>query len=252
MRIVTFLALVATSVSAQTLPPQFFDLQSESQNASLTMMCEGQKPYRTMTCQFLSITIDKSSAAEYRAALEKLRQNLSNDSDQKLLEQKDLRCKGLGKTETELSQHLAGMTPERAAYARAGITQMKNLCACHDRSCIVDALLREKDSERNECRVNGFTYSLKFQKVGARRWVSNNGPEGICAVVSVETLEHEEKYANVWTYTESSVVGNTEPEFCKTLASQWQKPETFSWRTGSGLSTQCTSVVLSGSRIGPK
>jgi hypothetical protein len=252
MKLAVVLAFLAAAAPAQTLPPQFFDLGSESQNASLTMMCDGERPYRTMTCQFLSVSVDVPSPTEHRAAFEKLRRDLSAESDQKLMQEKDQTCRDLSKREVELTQHLAGMTPERAAYGRAAIMDMMNLCACQNRTCITTAMLRQKESEKNECRINALSYTLKFKKVGGRRWVSNNGPEGICGVVSVQTLEHEEKYENVWTYTESSVVGNTEPELCKSLASQWQKPEIFSWKIGSALSPQCSTLVLTGSHIGPK
>ena len=65
-------------------------------------------------------------------------------------------------------------------------------------------MLEQQTHEQNECTIHNSVFPVDFVKVNERKWVSNNGPEGICGVVSVFTIEHEVNDPILWTYTSTT------------------------------------------------
>ena len=77
-------------------------------------------------------------------------------------------------------------------------------------------------------------------KVGDRKWVSNNGPEGTCGLVSVFTIEHEANYANLWTYTEQHTYTNSGDGLCKGLPNT--TTSTYSWKSEKAVRLKCEEI----------
>jgi hypothetical protein len=98
-------------------------------------------------------------------------------------------------------------------------------------------MLEQQTHEQNECTVYNTLFSADFVRVGDRKWVSNNGPEGICGVVSVFTIEHEATSTSLWTYTELYTYTNNSSGLCKGLPNS--ETSTYSWKSGSNVRLKC-------------
>jgi hypothetical protein len=91
--------------------------------------------------------------------------------------------------------------------------------------------LAEQAREQNLCTVHSTVFPVDFVKVSGRKWVSNNGPEGICGAVSVFTLEHEPDNGYMWNYTEQYIYTNKTGGLfgvCEKLKDEAAK--LYSWR----------------------
>jgi hypothetical protein len=101
-------------------------------------------------------------------------------------------------------------------------------------------MLEQQTHEQDECTIYLPVFPADFVKVSDRKWVSNNGPEGLCGVVSVFTIEHEKSSDVLWTYTEHFTYTN-KPEggMCALLK---DNSATHAWNMGSSLRLRCTEL----------
>jgi hypothetical protein len=75
------------------------------------------------------------------------------------------------------------------------------------------------------CLVTTNRYSRTFQNQTATRWVSTEGPEGVCGVLDVTTLQNE---GVRWTLEAHKVV--TKRDASPACRDVDEKPEVLSWR----------------------
>lgn len=102
----------------------------------------------------------------------------------------------------------------------------KEICSClfpkeksfeDKKNCYI-----EKTKERimkvnkNKCSIYSYTFDVDFIKTDENKWVSNEGPLGLCRVINVYTIERNKDNV-LWTYTHSVVdVGSLQKE-CKKI-----------------------------------
>ena len=95
--------------------------------------------------------------------------------------------------------------------------------------------------ETKTCKVfsdyEGWT--AKFKKVAPNKWISNEGPSGLCNNVFLFTLEHEPKYPTLWTYTQVRTYSDQENKFCKGL--EVNKPLIYDWH-GKTIELNCKFI----------
>ena len=78
------------------------------------------------------------------------------------------------------------------------------------------------------CKIWVSRWRSTFTKQTESKWVSNAGPDGLCGVIMITTLEREPKH-DLWTYTTRKVVTSREAnDLCKIVDDQ---PSIHSWRT---------------------
>jgi hypothetical protein len=145
----------------------------------------------------------------------------------------------------DIANALKGFSPGRAASARNGFETMPQFCNCTTKQCIASATLERQAHEQNECTVHSAVFSSDFVRVSERKWASNNGPEGLCGVVSVFTIEHEPKSSVLWTYTEHYTYTNNTEGLCKGLPKG--ESSTYSWNSGSSVRLRCEEIKFDGS-----
>ena len=245
----TIMFCVTIAAAQSTLPPRFFDQVSETDNDSLTMKCEGTPPFTVMDCTFVGTSVTKPTPATFAKDQAATRARFQTRSEPDLKHQQGLICQDLARNEGMITS--LRLPPGRAAVERRHLAWLKQLCACQNKACIVDAMVQQNADDPTTCTVSASTFTAHFQKVGQRKWISNNGPEGICGVVSVLSLEREEKY-EAWTYTESTVTGNSDLPACQSFGASAAQPEVFSWKTGRAADMNCRTILFNGAIIGAK
>lgn len=230
--LITALALQAPSFAAGkealTAPPKFLALPAEKDPSFLTMECEGKAPFAKIHCRFTQVDVIKPTEEEWLKSRAELDKDLAKKTEEQLLQDFATTCKGLAQAEENLKQKMQASGPYKADFAKKSLADFKRLCSCKDKACIVKAMLAQQDQERRTCRVTSQTFEADFQKTGTRKWVSNNGPEGLCDLVTVMVIEHEPDATVLWTFTRTRASGNTDAAPCKRF--EINKPYVFSWR----------------------
>jgi hypothetical protein len=135
---------------------------------------------------------------------------------------------------------------EKEKVLNAQVAEIENMCKCQSAadpwSCLQANSIRKIKESLNTCRLSPFgreIFSLKFKRVGDK-WVSNSGPQGLCDVIKVITLEKEsEKYGwEILTFTQV-VVSSGKGSLCPTKSDLF-KPLVFSWKYGALAELTCS------------
>lgn len=211
-----------------TTPPKFLALPSEKDPSFLTMECEGKAPFVKIHCRFTEVDVTKPSEEEWLKSRAELEKDMAKRTENRLLQEFATSCKGLAQAEETLKQKIQTTGPYKADFAKKSLADFKELCACRDKACVVKAMLAQQDQEKRTCRVSSQTFEADFRKSGTRKWISNNGPEGLCDLVNVLVIEHEPDAAVLWTFTHTRAAGNTGAGPCKGF--EINKPFVFTWR----------------------
>ena len=246
MRRLLLLALMSTvqqpaarSAGLNT-PPTLLNLGSNASDGSVTVACNGEKPYSRLSCKVYRLWVRQQSVEEYQKSRAALQKDLATKSEADLLKMRQDRCSDLKSVSSELEKNVKNYSPGRAASARDGYDQMKAVCGCATKQCITSVMLVQQTHEQNECTIHSAVFQVDFVKVADNKWVSNNGPEGICGVVSVFTIEHEPTSTLLWTYTEQYTYTNNGTGLCKGLPNS--ETSTYSWKSGTNIRLKCEEL----------
>lgn len=223
-------------------PPQFMDLGSDGTDSAVTMECKGESPFLTVSCTFTYVSVSKPTEKDLADSRNNLIRDLTSKTESQVLKEKDAVCQGWAKQQIGLNERIPGFTAGRAANARHGIELMKQFCSCQSKECVVNATLEQQNEDRDKCTIRSNSFSAGFTKVTDRKWVSNNGPEGICAVVSLYTIEHEANYDSLWTYSAKFVHTNKEPPSCNRLP---ESSYVYSWKSPTAVRLHCEEFSFS-------
>jgi hypothetical protein len=246
MRILLLLALMgavqqpAGRSAGLDTPPMLLNLGSNVNDGTVTVACAGKEPYSQLTCKIYRLWVKQPSIEEYQKSRAALQKDLATRSEADLLKMRQNRCSDLKSVRGEFEKQFKDYSPGRAASARDGYEKMKAVCGCATKQCITSVMLEQQTHEQNECTVYDAVFSADFVKVAENKWVSNNGPEGICGVVSVFTIEHEPTSISLWTYTEHYTYTNTSDGLCKGLPNS--ETSTYSWKSGRNVRLKCEEL----------
>jgi hypothetical protein len=224
-------------------PPMILDLGSNSTDGSVTITCVGDTPYSKVSCRVYRLWINRPSIEEYQNSRNGLQKELTTKSEQDLMKMRQSQCSRLQSVSSDLAANVKRYSPGRAASAQDGYEQMKAICGCSTKQCITSTMLEQQTHEQNECTVRSVVFPADFVKVSGYKWVSNNGPEGLCGAVSVFTIEREAGSEVLWTYTEQYTYTNNTEGFCKGLASS--ETAIYSWKAGSVVRLRCENIKFS-------
>lgn len=218
-------------------PPMMLNLGSNGSDGSVTVACSGTEPYSKLSCKVYRLSINRTSPEEYQRSRAALQKDLATTSDVDLLKKMHGQCSDLPSVNSDLGKNLTNYSPGRAASVRDGYEQMKAICGCKTKQCITATMLEQQAHEQNQCTVYSTVFTADFVKVNDRKWVSNYGPEGICGVVSLITIEREGNEANLWTYIEQDTYTNGNADWICKLAHN--ETSTYSWKSGNTVRLKC-------------
>jgi hypothetical protein len=216
-------------------PPTILNLGSNVRDGSVTVACTGKEPYSKLSCKVYRLSITQTSPEEYRRHRAALQKELATNGNVDFRDDQAAWCNPLINRDPEKT--ITSYSPGRAAEVRDRYKQRTAICGCTTTQCSTSIRLEQQTHEENECTFANSVFSADFVRVGDRKWVSNNGPEGICGVVSVFTIEREANYDNLWTYTEQIIyTNNTADDVCKLAHDE---ASTYSWKSGNTVRLKC-------------
>jgi hypothetical protein len=102
----------------------------------------------------------------------------------------------------------------------------------------------EKDTKT--CSILTAQYSQVFQRLTGDSWVSNEGPDGLCGVVTISRLERVSAGSSgFWVYTVKRVVTNkasaSSPQICGSLD---ESEHFFDWKGGGDRFVGCDYIEM--------
>src|SRR5262249_44108380 len=104
--------------------------------------------------------------------------------------------------------------PKRKEFARQGLEAV----SAGDFAKITS--LMQKEQQRT-CGGWFDTYSLEFERIGKGKWLSNEGPQGLCRTVTIYELDAEPKQHLLWTFTRKNITtGNAANPLCQGVANE--------------------------------
>jgi hypothetical protein len=89
------------------------------------------------------------------------------------------------------------------------------------------------------------TYTLVFHKIGAGKWLSNEGPQGLCRTVTIYELDAETKYGLLWTFTRKNIAtGDSSNPLCQGAAAEDKNQPTivYDWKNSSDFELPCDFI----------
>jgi hypothetical protein len=92
--------------------------------------------------------------------------------------------------------------------------------------------MKQLDESRDTCKLSTHSFSVRFERVGPKKWISSPGAEGLCNVVTVQTLENNDEDWLLWTYTSTTVTADSD-EVCSKMVTL-NKPLVFTWKNAFG------------------
>jgi hypothetical protein len=259
--IFSVLSLTTTSYSetkknVDRSPPDFALLSNPEEKSAITVHCQMTKDENEADCDFAQMSVrqppedNPNTVDEQNKYLEEQIKNLSHEE---LAKEIDTICAAADNWVKESSRPMAN---ERKPYYQWRIESKKKICACRMqnkdivRQCLIDSMTYADKDEPKPCEFSTITFSARFKRVSDKKWIYNPGPTGICNLVTVITLEGESarlvttEDRNLWTYTQTRVSSDKEPQICAGFASQLNKPSVFTWKEISTIALNCKSVKL--------
>lgn len=152
-------------------------------------------------------------------------------------------CKNLDDGLKRIRAESVKAGPGQRAAMMKGAEFMKALCACTTRACYEEVAIKNAQGDRDKCTVTVQNFAVKFERAGPNKWISTHGPEGLCDIVTVQTLENEPKYSVLWTFTEVTPTADTTGPMCKGLV--LNTPDRFSYKFTSTFELGCESIDFS-------
>lgn len=229
------LAVASASFAKEPQPISFRSLTNpDGQKSALSGECTGTTASDEIVCTFTQVMVSHVvDPADLPVKLAEARRDWAKEKATELDQIKE------GCAELVSEQYRVELAklpePDKSRAERA-------IKLCEDPTeekmwSFIEQGIRE---EARTCRV--WTHSngpYTFRRIAANRWLSNEGPTGICNVVNVMVLEHEPEYPNLWTYTQTRTYADKEGELCSAI--ELNKPLVFDWRDHT-LSMQCDFI----------
>lgn len=219
------------------IAPSFYYLGTDGETSSLSMECKGAAPFNELHCSFNQMRIGKDSPDQVREsqlAIEKMSENdLTGEFDEV--------C---NQTREATKKIPLILSDEKKAFAEESVKEWGNVCDCRSaekkKPCILKAMTPIIEHAKDRCLVSYNSFDLTFKRAGARKWISNPGPVGLCNMLTVATIEHEPNSDSLWTFTQTRVTADTESKLCKDLI--FNKPFTYSWKASTEALLNCRTV----------
>jgi hypothetical protein len=225
-------------------PPSFLAIGNETGDAVLSMNCKGKSPYSVIECRFLRLDVDKPTDQKVMKSAQEIRDHLKSMSDAAVRKELDGICKDLTEATRRAQDAAAKAGPGQRTYVKKSLELMRSLCDCKTKPCMEQQLLRTvNEVERNTCTVTVQNFKVKFTRAGPHKWISTHGPEGICNIVTVQTLENEPDHSILWTFTQTTPTADTSGLLCGGI--ELNKPDRFTWHSSADFALGCDTIGFS-------
>lgn len=225
--------------------PHFLRLAKANGNDIIKMECTGQAEFSVIDCKFTQIYIIRKTEAELTE--EKQKRNLEYSKMTNIQFEETKKSFGLEKLTKERLALLDSLTPEKKKYTEKMFSLMRNVSASKNKTALINALNEWMELEDRCCTIRSNSWEDQFQRTSQFKWVSNPGPQGLCNVVRVSTLESNDDYYLLWKYTNVTVSVDFDKNrndlfdrLCEGI--EINKPVIYSWDIPSELALDCQCI----------
>lgn len=219
--------------------PHFINIGAEDQTGVISMECEGEPPFQIIKCNFNQVYVRR------RLEAKALEQKIAAVKTQKFeRSQYEKTCKSLNEEEAYLNKKLKEeRIPERALAATLELSTMKTSCTCKTDACIRDTVIKDMTDSSRDCLIATNQFTVQFKRVNKFKWVSNEGPKGICNIVNVTTIERDKSSEYLWNFTQVRADADKEGIMCKDL--EINNPIKYSSHFGTSFKMECPAISFS-------
>jgi len=230
----TILAIVLWALSTYAAA-QFVDLPirfdylkptDPRENSALSGQCDGNQRSAEITCRFTQVAVrraldPKEVVGRTQEMLAQFRQEVKKKGFKRIADDMCLDAK-------ERSQLVGELTTKGADRDLAEVQDYLKMCEQPTVANFEQFLRRSIEVEAKTCKVSFFQNDpVKYRRVSATRWVSNDGPKGPCSAVYLYALDRHDKQENLWRWTQTRTYADTSSKYCKDT--EIGKKLEFSW-----------------------
>lgn len=207
-----------TAVTAQARTITVLPMGNDRPDSAdfISASCETDAKQQTMTCEFTQVAIyRKTSQPEVDEAVKKALSDFTPEKAKAFQSE----CGSLAKDIQAARGSLASADNTIKRYASDWFAAVEAACKSPTRANL-EALERAAQAgDLATCKVWVNRWTHTFTKQSAVRWVSNDGPNGICGTILISILEPRDGDSDFfWKYSQQRVITNKdvkEPIPCK-------------------------------------
>lgn len=231
---VSFIILSSSALFAQSQEPQpisfsYLNSPDKEENSALSGECTGNTASHEIECKFWQIRVRLAlDPDDLPQEIQKAKRRLKEEMKEFDENIKEL-CDDIRKHSAEWKQDLE-TTDRMTSFEIKQMKDMVNFCDKPTYEKLERLMIRDIEVLTRTCKVSADPegWTAKFTKVAKNKWVSSEGPTGLCNAVILMELEHEPNYSNLWTYTRTRTYADQKSELCKGL--EVGTPLTYSWK----------------------
>ncbi len=229
--------------------PHFFALGKVGSNDVLKMECEGQKPlYSNINCVFTHVIISKKTEIELAKERNRRQAELSKMTSKDVEQMKNiLKQQKITKERLDL---LNALTPEKKKYSDKVLAMTQDSAKSKNKTEAFNIINDFEEFDNQCCSIRVTTWKEEFQRVSQLKWISNPGPQGLCNVVRIKTLETDNDHYLLWKFTEITVSADYDKTrndmFDKICADiKINQPTIYSWDVPTDMIMNCQCIKYS-------
>jgi hypothetical protein len=252
--IFVMLVLAISPSYAADQKPGFSLVYDTKENSGLQIKCT-EATSNEVSCDFKQISIfKKAKENETQKKIEEARQQFRSAPKDQIVP-KD--CSdfentlsyirgGKANLSADVKANIGKLTGRERQDMEQNTTMLVDFCKNPTEENAMNIARFVQQKETKTCRVLTTNFSQTFQRVTADAWVSKEGPDGLCGVVTISRLERVGAGSTgFWVYTTSRVVTNkgssSSPQFCKSLD---ESEHFFDWKGGGDRFVGCEYIEM--------
>lgn len=253
-RIIALILFLIPPALAADQRPSFSMVYDTKESSGLQISCTNVSPSE-VKCELKQISIfKKAKEGELQKKIEQARQQFRSASKSQM---DPKQCSdfentlsflrgGQSNVSAEVRSNLQKLSQREWKDAEQNTAMLVAFCKNPIEDNIVDMARSSYEKDTKTCRILTAQFEQIFHRVTADSWVSNEGPDGLCGVVSVSRLERVSAgSSSFWVYTTKRVVTNktatSSPKFCGTLD---ESEHFFDWRGGGDRFVGCDYIEM--------
>jgi hypothetical protein len=253
-RIVVVLLFVMSPALAADQRPGFSIVYDTKENSGLKISCTDASP-NEVKCDLKQISIfKKAKEGQLQQEIEEARQQFRS-APKTQMDPKE--CShfentliylrgGNSNLSADVKSNLQKLTGRERQDAEQNIAMLVAFCKNPTEETLTNITRYSYEKKTKTCSILTAQFSQVFQRVTGDSWVSNEGPDGLCGVVTVSRLERVSAgSSSFWVYTTKRVVTNkaaaSSPKICGSLD---ESEHFFDWKGGGDRFVGCDYIEM--------
>jgi len=160
-------------------------------------------------------------------------------SQKELIDLKDsLAVKDIGKRKSLIDHG----TAEQKAYFAEVLDVLNHIGKANNVTDVKRIMRKYYDVQEDTCKLKLWHAETVFERISENKWVANPGPQGLCNVIRIQTLENTKEYPMLWKFSEVTVSTDTDSPLCEGLDKDLNKPIVYSWDAPKSMRFDCKYI----------